>query len=127
MHASSKTCVNAAPITSPRWISSPPVSPASTSASPDEGKQSGHPRATQRPVLGILKEIQPGWVVLENVVNLLAVDDSEDFETVIRALADWGMWDFAECLMLNISKSPCNVVEYSWSPVIDACLLRVPS
>jgi DNA (cytosine-5)-methyltransferase 1 len=41
-------------------------------------------------VIRILKEIQPRWVVLENVVNLLAVNDSEDFETVIRALADCG-------------------------------------
>jgi DNA (cytosine-5)-methyltransferase 1 len=41
-------------------------------------------------VIRIIKEIQPRWVVLENVVNLLAVNDSEDFETVIRALADCG-------------------------------------
>lgn len=41
-------------------------------------------------VIRILKEIQPRWVVLENVVNLLAVNDSEDFETVIGALADCG-------------------------------------
>jgi len=32
-----------------------------------------------------------------------------------------GMWDFGECLMLNISESPSSVVEYSWSQVIDAC------
>lgn len=41
-------------------------------------------------VIRILKETQPRWVVLENVVNLLAVNDSQDFETVIRALADSG-------------------------------------
>ncbi|HEY0288800.1 MAG TPA: DNA cytosine methyltransferase [Pseudomonas sp.] len=41
-------------------------------------------------VIRILKEVQPRWVVLENVVNLLAVNDCEDFETVIRALADGG-------------------------------------
>jgi DNA (cytosine-5)-methyltransferase 1 len=41
-------------------------------------------------VIRIIKEIQPRWVVLENVVNLLAVNDSEDFETVVRALADCG-------------------------------------
>jgi len=45
-------------------------------------------------VIRILKEIQPRWVVLENVVNLLAVNDSEDFETVIRALADCGYVGF---------------------------------
>lgn len=41
-------------------------------------------------VIRILKEIQPRWVVLENVVNLLAINDSQDFETVIRALANCG-------------------------------------
>ncbi|WP_238543156.1 DNA cytosine methyltransferase [Pseudomonas sp. GM78] len=45
-------------------------------------------------VIRILKEIQPRWVVLENVVNLLAVNDSRDFETVIRALADCGYVGF---------------------------------
>lgn len=45
-------------------------------------------------VIRILKEIQPRWVVLENVVNLLAVNDSLDFETVIRALADCGYVGF---------------------------------
>lgn len=45
-------------------------------------------------VIRILKEIQPRWVVLENVVNLLAVNDSQDFETVIRALADCGYVGF---------------------------------
>lgn len=45
-------------------------------------------------VIRILKEIQPRWVVLENVVNLLAVNDSHDFETVIRALANCGYVGF---------------------------------
>ncbi|RRV04431.1 DNA cytosine methyltransferase [Pseudomonas sp. v388] len=45
-------------------------------------------------VIRILKEIQPRWVVLENVVNLLAINDSQDFETVVRALADCGYVGF---------------------------------
>ncbi|CAI8702965.1 DNA (cytosine-5)-methyltransferase 1 [Pseudomonas sp. IT-P2] len=45
-------------------------------------------------VIRILKETQPRWVVLENVVNLLAVNDSHDFETVVRALADCGYVGF---------------------------------
>lgn len=45
-------------------------------------------------VIRILKEVQPRLVVLENVVNLLAVNDSHDFETVIRALADCGYVGF---------------------------------
>ncbi len=32
-----------------------------------------------------------------------------------------GMWDFGECLMLNISEPPSNVAGYSWSQVIDEC------
>jgi DNA (cytosine-5)-methyltransferase 1 len=45
-------------------------------------------------VIRILKEVQPRWVVLENVVNLLAINDCEDFETVIRALAECGYVGF---------------------------------
>jgi DNA (cytosine-5)-methyltransferase 1 len=45
-------------------------------------------------VIRILKETQPRWVVLENVLNLLAVNDSQDFETVVRALADCGYVGF---------------------------------
>ncbi|WP_416739204.1 DNA cytosine methyltransferase [Pseudomonas sp. NFX71] len=45
-------------------------------------------------VIRILKETQPRWVVLENVVNLLAINDSQDFETVIRALAQCGYVGF---------------------------------
>jgi DNA (cytosine-5)-methyltransferase 1 len=41
-------------------------------------------------VIRILQETQPRWVVLENVVNLLTINDSQDFETVIRSLADSG-------------------------------------
>ena len=45
-------------------------------------------------VIRILKETQPRWVVLENVVNLLAVNDCQDFETVVGALADCGYVGF---------------------------------
>ncbi|MFL1515321.1 DNA cytosine methyltransferase [Pseudomonas prosekii] len=45
-------------------------------------------------IIRILKETQPRWVVLENVVNLLAINDSQDFETVIGALADCGYVGF---------------------------------
>jgi len=31
-----------------------------------------------------------------------------------------GIWDFGECLMLNISESPRSVVEFSWLQVLDA-------
>lgn len=41
-------------------------------------------------VCRILREIQPAWVVLENVAGLLSCNDSKDFETVIRSLAQCG-------------------------------------
>ncbi|SFH33247.1 hypothetical protein SAMN03159297_04502 [Pseudomonas sp. NFACC45] len=58
--------------------------------------------------------------------NLSPVDVSASrLTTTLRQssgpLRTAGMWDFDECLMLNISESPSNVVEYSWSQVIDAC------
>lgn len=41
-------------------------------------------------VCRILREIQPSWVVLENVTGLLSCNDSKDFETVIKSLAQCG-------------------------------------
>lgn len=41
-------------------------------------------------VMRIIDEIQPLWVVLENVEALLHCNDSEDFETVIASLAGRG-------------------------------------
>lgn len=72
-------------------------------------------------VICIVNALQPRWVVLENVVNLLAVNDSQDFETVIRALADSGYVGAGGCLMLSISECPSSVAAYSWSQVVDAC------
>ncbi|WP_455823864.1 DNA cytosine methyltransferase [Pseudomonas graminis] len=57
-------------------------------------------------VVRILKETQPRWVVLENVVNLLAVNDSRDFETVIRALADCGYVGFWRVLNAQYFEVP---------------------
>jgi DNA (cytosine-5)-methyltransferase 1 len=41
-------------------------------------------------VIRIAREIQPTWLVLENVPNLIAINDGEDFKTVINALAECG-------------------------------------
>ena len=41
-------------------------------------------------VMRIIEEIRPQWVVLENVPALLHSNDSQDFETVVQALADGG-------------------------------------
>jgi DNA (cytosine-5)-methyltransferase 1 len=45
-------------------------------------------------VVRILREIQPTWVVLENVPQLLASNDCEDIEVVIRSLAQCGYVGF---------------------------------
>ena len=49
-------------------------------------------------VIRILREVQPAWVVLENVSNLLAVNDCKDFETVIKSLAECGYVGFFRVL-----------------------------
>jgi DNA (cytosine-5)-methyltransferase 1 len=41
-------------------------------------------------VIRILREVQPAWVVLENVPALLHVNDCADFEFVIQSLAECG-------------------------------------
>jgi len=41
-------------------------------------------------VIRIVREIQPAWVVLENVPALLHSNDCEDIQTVIKSLADCG-------------------------------------
>lgn len=45
-------------------------------------------------VVRILNEVQPSWVVLENVPHLITVNDSRDFETVIKSLAECGYVGF---------------------------------
>lgn len=45
-------------------------------------------------VTRIARELQPTWLVLENVANLLAINDGADFEIVIRSLADCGYVGF---------------------------------
>ena len=45
-------------------------------------------------VARILRELQPTWVVLENVAHLLAVNDSRDLETILGTLADCGYVGF---------------------------------
>ncbi|MDK2124504.1 DNA cytosine methyltransferase [Parachitinimonas caeni] len=41
-------------------------------------------------VCRLLRELQPRWVVLENVTGLLACNDSQDFQTVVQSLAECG-------------------------------------
>jgi len=41
-------------------------------------------------VIRLINELQPGWLVLENVTGLLFSNDGEDFATVIQSLAQCG-------------------------------------
>lgn len=45
-------------------------------------------------VVRILREIQPTWVVLENVAALLSSNDCQDMQTVVTALAECGYLGF---------------------------------
>ena len=45
-------------------------------------------------VVRILTELQPRWVVLENVPGLLSCNDGKDFQTVIQTLAQCGYLGF---------------------------------
>ena len=51
---------------------------------------SGERSGLFREVIRILGEVQPAWVVLENVVGLLSCRDGEDFQKVLEALAGCG-------------------------------------
>lgn len=54
----------------------------------------------------IIQEIQPAWVVLENVPGLLIANDGRDFETVLRTLADCGYVGFWRVLDAQYFGSP---------------------
>lgn len=45
-------------------------------------------------VIRIANELQPPWLVLENVANLLAIHDSRDFSAVVNVLAECGYLGF---------------------------------
>lgn len=50
------------------------------------GERSGLFREGMR----VVRELRPQWVVIENVPRLLTVNDSRDFEHVVRSLAECG-------------------------------------
>lgn len=45
-------------------------------------------------VVRIAREIQPTWMVLENVPSMLTSNDGRDFETILRSLAECGYLGF---------------------------------
>ncbi len=128
MHSNSKTCATAALTTSVRSMSSLQDFPARTSASQAPEKVIGTPEdyeASAADCFGKSYESSrkfnlAGWCLRTSLTCSLSTI-ATTLKQSSGPLRTAGMWDFGECLMLNISESPSNVVEYSWSPVIDAC------
>ncbi len=124
MHANLKTCASAGPTTCLPSMSSPPASPARTSASP----AAMHPvdcKAREAGCFGKSYESSrkhnlAGWSLRTSLTCSLSTI-AATLRQSSGPLRTAGMWDFGECLMLNISESPSNVAAYSWSRVIDEC------
>ncbi len=128
MHANLKTCASAGPTTCQPSMSLPQASPARTSASPDAAKATEPPEACKASAVDCFgksyessrKHNLAGWSLRTSLtcsVSTIAATLRQSSGPLRTA----GMWDFGECLMLNISESPSNVAAYSWSPVIDEC------
>ena len=128
MHANLKTCASAAPITCPLSMSSQPVSPARTSALPvpEKATETAADYAANAAACfgksyeSSKKHNLAGWSLRTSLTCSLSTI-AKTLKQSSGPLRTAGMWDFGECLMLNISESPSNVVEYSWSQVIDKC------
>lgn len=128
MHSNLKTYAPAAPTTSPPLMSSPRASPARTSASPDVERATKTPEAYAASAAACFGKSYEsskrynlaGWSLRTSLTCSLSTI-AKTLRQSSGPLRTAGMWDFGECLMLNISESPSNVVEYSWSPVIDEC------
>ncbi len=128
MHANLKTCAPAGPTIYQPSMSSPPASLARTSASPDAAKATAlHEDCKANAAVCSGKSYESskkynlaGWSLRTSLtcsLSTIAVTLRQSSGPLRTA----GMWDFGECLMLNISESPSNVAAYSWSPVIDKC------
>ncbi|SSB97426.1 hypothetical protein SAMN04488697_10855 [Pseudomonas sp. 43mfcvi1.1] len=128
MHSNLKTCAPVAPTTSPPSMSSPQASPARTSALPDAERATKTPEAyaasaaacSGKSYVSSRRYNLAGWCLRTSLTCSLSTI-AKTLRQSSGPLRTAGMWDFGECLMLNISESPSNVVEYSWSPVIDEC------
>lgn len=126
--SSSKTYASAALTTFALSTCSPADFPAKTSASPeptattragadyaaDAAAFSGKSYASSK------KYNLAGWSLRTSLTCSLSTI-AKTLRQSSGPLRTAGMWDFGECLMLNISESPSSVVAYSWSPVIDRC------
>lgn len=124
----SRTSATAAPTTSVPSTSSPAAFPAKTSAlpAPDPAiKKPGACVANEAAYSGKSYESSKrhnlaGWCLRMSLTCSLSTI-AKTLKQSSGPLRNAGMWDSGECLMLNISESPSNVVEYSWSQVIDEC------
>ncbi len=127
-HSNLKTCASAAFTTSAPWMSSPQASPARTSASPAPAKATEtHAACAAHAAACFGKSYESsrkfnlaGWCLRTSLTCSLSTI-ATTLKQSSGPLRTAGMWDFGECLMLNISESPSSVVEYSWSQVIDKC------
>ena len=122
-----QTCAIAAPTISAQSTSSPPVSPVRTSALPAHAKATRPPACAANAAACFGKSYESsrklnlaGWSLKTSLTCSLSTI-AKTLKQSSGPLRTAGMWDIGECLMLNISESPSNVAEYSWSPVIDAC------
>ncbi|VVO66204.1 hypothetical protein PS896_01080 [Pseudomonas fluorescens] len=130
--SNSKTCATAAPTNSVRSMSSLQDSPVRTSASPAPEKATEIPEdyaPSAADCFGKSYESSrkfnlAGWCLRTSLTCSLSTI-ATTLKQSSGPLRIAGMWDFGECLMLNISESPSNVVAYSWSQVLDQCPLRV--
>ena len=125
---SSKTSATAAPTTSAPSTSSPAAFPAKTSALPAPDPATKTPAAcaaneaacSGKSYESSKRHNLAGWCLRMSLTCSLSTI-AKTLKQSSGPLRTAGMWDFGECLMLNISESPSNVVEYSWSQVIDKC------
>lgn len=129
-HASSKTCASVGLTTFQPLMSSLQDSPVRTSALPDAGRATKLPEACAESAADSFgksyassKKLNlAGWSLRTSLTCSLSTI-AKTLKQSSGPLRTAGMWDSGECLMLNISESPSNVVEYSWSQVIDKCPL----
>lgn len=125
---SSKTSATAVPTTSAPSMSSPPDSPAKTSALPAQDPTTKTPEAcaakeavcSGKSYESSKRHNLAGWCLRMSLTCSLSTI-AKTLKQSSGPLRNAGMWDAGECLMLNISESPSNVVAYSWSQVIDEC------
>lgn len=124
----SRTSASVVPTTWPLSTSSLAVSPVRTSASPVPDLATKNTEACAAPEAACSGKSYAsskrynlaGWCLRTSLTCSLSTI-AKTLKQSSGPLRTAGMWDSGECLMLNISESPSNVVAYSWSQVINKC------